>query len=264
VKSRRDDVAIERALRSVGAEIRYPDQPNLAAGVVASIETDHEPSAARFPRLRPALIVALTVVVAVSATLVFAPGVRRAIADWLGISGIRIETGEIPTPIESASPKALDLGPRVGLDEAQDEVDFPLRVPRSLGQPDRVHLDATAVGEIVFLVYEPRPGLPAAETTKEALLMAEFRAQVDAELIKKVAVPGTIVQPVRLGKRGYWIAGDPHALLFLDANGNVREDAIRLAGNVLVWEKDGVSYRIESALGKRQTLTIARSAMEPK
>ena len=69
----------------------------------------------------------------------------------------------------------------------------------------------------------------------------------------------TILQPVELGDLGFWLEGAPHTVMFLDANGQIQEDSTRLAGNTLLWEEDGVSYRLEADLEMEEALKIARS-----
>ena len=41
-----------------------------------------------------------------------------------------------------------------------------------------------------------------------------------------------------------WIAA-PHAIAFIDRAGNFVTDTLRRSGPVLLWERDGVTYRIE-------------------
>jgi hypothetical protein len=57
--------------------------------------------------------------------------------------------------------------------------------------------------------------------------------------------------------RGFWIEGDAHVFVYRDAAGEIRSDEYRLAGNVLLWEREGLTFRLESALGKEQALRIA-------
>ena len=61
------------------------------------------------------------------------------------------------------------------------------------------------------------------------------------------------------GEPGFWIAGDFHEVLYLDANGESIADSVRLAGNVLLWEQGDLTLRLESALTKSEALRIARS-----
>jgi hypothetical protein len=58
---------------------------------------------------------------------------------------------------------------------------------------------------------------------------------------------------------GLWIEGAPHVISYEDAAGIRVEEATRLAGNVLMWESDGVTHRLETTVGRQATLSLARS-----
>jgi hypothetical protein len=58
---------------------------------------------------------------------------------------------------------------------------------------------------------------------------------------------------------GYWLTGAPHVISYVDADGVVVDETVRLAGNVLLWEQDGVTFRIESLLSRAEALEIASS-----
>ena len=55
------------------------------------------------------------------------------------------------------------------------------------------------------------------------------------------------------------VAGRPHEVVFEDANGEIRSDRTRLAGNVLIWRHKGLLLRLEGARSKAEALRIARS-----
>jgi hypothetical protein len=263
----RDRGAIERVLKELRGDIDFPRGVDMSAAVGRRIE--QEPAPSRGPSLSPRALRIATVVAAVvilaTGIVLATPAAREAVADWLGISGVRIEQQEAaPSPDTSPTPIAPDLGPRVSLGSAVDEAGFPVLVPGDLGTPGAVHLDTGVAGTMVHLTYEPRPGLPAGDTTELGLLVTEFRAGVDQDMVKKVITSETTLEPVRLGDVGYWIEGAPHTIFYLDELGNVIDDETRLAGNVLLWEEDGVSYRFEGELGKGRALQIARSMTEPE
>ena len=62
------------------------------------------------------------------------------------------------------------------------------------------------------------------------------------------------------GKPGFWISGAPHTYFFVcyDA-GECRQERYRLNGNVLIWEQDGVTLRLESLLPREDALAVAES-----
>lgn len=262
---------LERSLKELAAEIDYPPEPNLARSVRARIEATPRRGAAAaaggsllpLRRLRPrwgtALVAAAVVLLTATVSLVALPGVRSAVADWLGLGGVRIETGG-PTPAPIGD--SLDLGEATSLEAVRARVDFDVVLPGALDGPDEVFFDDLVPGGQVALVYRERRSLPATPDSDIGALITQFQGSLDEPVVKKVisGEPGTTVVPVRVhGSSGYWISGEPHFISYLDANGQPREETVRLVGNVLLWEQDGVTLRIESALSKRGALAIAES-----
>jgi hypothetical protein len=254
--------AVEQALVDLGRHVRFPDEADLAPAVMARLQpTRGEAVAGRAaaPR-RMVVLVAATLAVLVGGLALLSPAVRAALVRSFFLPGIRIIVGE-PEPKAPTQTlgRDLELGEPMSLARAQAEVDFPIRLPRALGRPDRVFLEEFVARGRVWLVYRAGPGLPEAEETGVGLLVTEFQAGIDEEFLKKVQFEGGSFQPVQVdGNQGYWIEG-AHTLFFIDEDGNFVEDRTRVAGNVLVWEEDGVTYRIESDLGLGESLRVARS-----
>jgi hypothetical protein len=253
------DDALERSLSDLGRHIAYPETPDLTATVRARIEASPRSHWWPWSERRRALAAVVLVFVAIaSATLALSPAARRAVADWLGIGGIRIVQGG-----RSDAPVAEDLrlGEHVSLAEVEEETTFDVVVPArpDLHAPDEVYLDDVIPGGQVSLVYRAGADLPEAEQTGVGLLVTEFRSTLDETLVKKVVPSEATVEPAVVdGLPAFWIQG-PHTLLYEDAEGDVREDRSRLAANVLIWEQDGVTIRLESALSKASALRIAES-----
>ena len=61
------------------------------------------------------------------------------------------------------------------------------------------------------------------------------------------------------GGPGVWIEGDPHSFGYVDQDGRVREETLRLAGNTLIWEQGELTVRIEDASSKAEALDLAAS-----
>lgn len=255
-------MSVEQALVDLGRHVRFPDGADLAPAVLARLEPARPagvPHRAAAPR-RIVVLAAATLAVLVGGLALFSPAVRAALVRSFFLPGIRIIVGEPEpeAPIQTLG-RGLELGEPVPFSKAQAEVDFPIRLPRVLGRADRVFLEEFVAGGRVWLVYRTGPGLPEAEETGVGLLVTEFQGGIDEEFLKKVQFEGGSVQPVQVdANRGYWIEG-AHTLFFIDEDGNFVEDRTRVAGNVLVWEEDGVTYRIESDLGLGGTLGIAHS-----
>jgi hypothetical protein len=146
------------------------------------------------------------------------------------------------------------------LDEARARVAYPVLVPTlpELGAPDEVYLSEPPAGGQVALVYAAAPGRAAAAETGAALLLMQFRGSTDEGFLGKGLGPGTRLEPVTVnGARGYWIEGAPHFFFHQDEAGQARQEAIRLAGNVLLWEQGDLTLRLEGAMSKDEALRIA-------
>ena len=263
--------AIEQALLDLGRRLAFPPTPEIGAGARARIE-------ARRPRRRPlggwlrprlrltAAVAAALIVVA--ALLGLSAGAREAVADLLGLTGVRFfavpEGGapdRSPAPPAGSSAGLVLGGARVSLEEARERAAFPPRLPSlpGVGGPDEVYLNAAVPGGLFTLVYYPRPGLPQTRETGVGMLITQFRGEYEPFLHKGLTA-GARVQPVTVGgARGFWVSGTPHVLIFRDTAGAIREEQSRLAGDTLLWERDGIVYRIESALGLDGALRVAES-----
>ena len=89
------------------------------------------------------------------------------------------------------------------------------------------------------------------------VLLAELQGD-QTWVVKKFAGPETTVEPVDLGEFGLWLQGGSHVLMWQFGHGDVRQAQTRLAGNVLLWLRNGTTYRLEGALDKGRMLEIAR------
>jgi hypothetical protein len=196
----------------------------------------------------------------VAALITFSPSTREAVADLLGIGGVRIGFGaekDLPRPTAGSS---LDLGDAVSLDRARELADFDIVVPELLGAPDRVYFDAIVPSGMVSLVYGETQELDAAPGTDVAVLITQFRGDLveDDGYFKKLSAESTLVRVEVNGTEGLWMTGAPHSF-FYEKSGRILEETVRLVENVLLWEVDGVTLRVEIAGSLEQALAIAES-----
>lgn len=245
---------LERALRSLAPSIHMPPAPDLASKVTAELRGGADP---RVRRWKLALAGAAAVVVVVAALLVFSPTTREAVADFLGIGGVTVTYDDDLRLPETPSP--LDLGAEVSLAEARELAPFEVAVPELLGEPDRVYFDERFAGGAVSLLYETRPGLPHTRATGAGALLTQFGTPLDESLVKKLVDTGVPLRSVRVGGApGYWIGGE-HALFLRDEDGEVHHESPRLAGNTLLWERDSITFRLETGLSRVRALEIGAS-----
>jgi hypothetical protein len=261
-----DDARLEQVLKDIGPRLAWPAEPQLARSVVAAIAA-REPvqEKKRAHRFRPALAFGVAVLVVLFASLAlvaFSPAAREAVADFLGIGGVRIEIGPTgPTPTARPGDN-LFLGDETTLEEARERVDFQVRVPSVLGlppEPNSVFYSDFPVGGRVSLVYRAQPDwLPEASTTGVGLLLTEFQGSLDGDLIKKSADHEVLVPTEVNGAPAFWVEG-PHSLFYYDAKNRLRSESLRLSANALIWTQGGTTFRLESELNLSDALTIAES-----
>lgn len=255
--------SLEHRLTLLRDEIDWPVTPALDARVLARIAA---PALAprRWFQSRWALAAAAVLVV-LAALIAYTPS-REAIASWINLHTIFTRVNQLPTPSPLPSGplgKRLGLGDPTTLDQAQSKVSWRIVVPASLGRPDEVYLQLPPEGPPqgeVTLVYKSRPGLKTAGETGVAVLVTEANGAVNAQLFGKMIGNGTAIEQVTVnGHQGYWISGQPHVFFFIDADGNFRDETLRLATNTLIIDDNGTVIRIEGDLTKAQALEMAAS-----
>jgi hypothetical protein len=250
------DEELERTLRDIGAHLDYPAPVAMASAVRARI---HTPRRGGWRLVfAPAALTAALLLVLVGAV---ASDLPANAVDFLRVRGIDI----FPVPSVPATlppPKIAFEGQRMSLAEARSRARFAVRVPSAaeLGTPDDVYLETVGTTDRVTFVYRQRPGIPVSENAGVSALVVELGGTIDVQLLGKGTGPDTPVEAVNVGvARGYWIEGAPHLFFYRDPQGNAVQETLRLAGNTLVWEQGGVTYRLEAQITKEQALRLATS-----
>ena len=263
---------LEQQLTALGTGLEWPPTPDLTkvihlparrGGRVPLAAPGWGGAVGRSNRTKWAL--AAAIVIAAAGLLAFPPS-REAIASWVNVHTIFHQVPHLATP--SPQPpgplgKRLGLGGLTTLTEAQKQISWRIAVPSTLGQPDEVYLQpppfAPAQGEVT-LVYATRPGIPIAGQTGVSVLVTEARGAVDQNFFGKMLGPDTVPETVTVsGHQGYWISGPLNEFFFTDANGNFRNETVRLAANTLILDYGGTVIRIEGNLTKAQALELAAS-----
>ena len=267
---------LESRLLNLAGEFPYPPTPDIAQSVRNQL-ADRSRRAALAPRpilLRQRVLVSAVLILILVAGLMAVPPVRAAVLEFLQVGVIRIFMAEpSPTPTLTAtgvSTPGLTPSPRptqaftpapgdmvslaqiagaTTLESAKAKASYPLRVPGyppDLGVPDRVFLQDPDA-PVVILVWTA-PGDPE----KARLIL--FQIPSDSWVGKKVVFE-PIEQTMVNQHEAVWAEG-PHALLL--TNGKV--DFRRFVnGHVLIWEEDGITYRLESELSLQEAQRVAES-----
>lgn len=200
--------------------IDFPPEPDLEGRVVERL---------RRPARRRRWLVPAVAALALVGALFAIPQTRAAILRALHIGNVEIQRVET---LPNAREGPLPLGRAVTLDQARDAVSIELAVPD--------HYEAVYLaGPFVTFVLERR------------VWLLQWGGS-GPPIIKKFAEPGTRIDQVFLddGTEGLWIEGR-HVV--------VRGPERRVAGNVLIWERNGVTYRLEGVLSRSRAAEIARN-----
>ena len=240
-------MSLERELVGLGGALEMPEPPDLAARVRAEIAPRRRP----VERRRWALAVALVLVAALAAALAI-PDARSALLRVLHIGSERIvRVDELP-PVE-AEPRGLGLalGDEVTLAEARARAGFELRELEGEPEPDRVYLGPR--GTVWFLWGSP-------QSVRLLLAQTSELTVGSPPLFEKLVAQGTEVDSVSVdGRPGWFLSGSPHVVYLLDRSGEPVEEVAWLAENVLVWEEDEVTFRIEGDIDADRALELAAS-----
>jgi len=243
----RDDELVA-ALADLGGRIVYPYTGDLSGAIVSCLRSDE--SRPTHHRVRALAIAVAVIVVAVLAL----PAPRHAVAEWLGFSSVRIaRVDSLPPGLGTT----FRLGNDVSLDEARGQAPFTVMAPSGLGPPSKNYV-GEPIADALTLVWPPSTQTPEVAGSGVGLLLTEYPGSVDQVLLEKRLDPTTSVDVVNVGDvAGYWISGGRHELFYLGPDGQGRPDTTRLAGNTLIWSKDGVVFRMESSLDRATAVQIA-------
>lgn len=274
IERNRPETPLDRALFDLGRHIDYPPTPDLAAAARSRLLARPQPTAwSRWFAPRRLAYVGVTLLLLAGLALAVSPELRQAVADRLGVRGIDIRQAPmlpfIPptaTPEPAATPapigQRLGLGAPRSLAEANDRLLFQVKLPHlaDLADPDEVYVGYIPNGGRVSLVYYPRPGWPATLDPGVGVLIIQFRGDLNEILFRKTIGPDSRLEQVQIkGSPGFWIEGQPHTFLYRDPSGDIREERLRLAGNVLLWEEGDITLRIEGAPTREQAIRLAES-----
>ena len=241
---------LERRLREVGKRLAAPSGEDLASSVAERIRADRARSLHR-PRRRTVVLAAAAVVAVAGA----------ASATGLLLRGVEIR--RVPSPRPPASPEVppeLHLGRRATLAEAGQRLGFAVPLPRIPGPPDEVFVGREPPGGRVTLSYDPIPGIPFDPATGKGMLITMFRGRAERDFVSKELGPDTSLRQVDVGGApGFWIEGAPHTVYYLDDRGRIFPDSVRLAGNILLWQRGELTLRLESRLSLPWALDVAES-----
>lgn len=253
--------ALERRLSQLRTDMIFPETPDIVSAFAANgLPSPSGPPRRWIDRASRSPWQALAAAAIVIGLLAVAiPGTRSTLASWFDFPGVRIEVGtdEQPPPAPPTSiGGTLLLGKQVTTEDATKAARFEIVVPvgeRITGTPETYLLDRDGA-MIISLLYPASPKLPEIGTTGVGLLLMQIDSPDPAALLVKRSMnerpPVTIMVN---GEMGTWIEGGSLTVEPIYASGTFE----RASGNVLIWEQNGVTYRLESALTMTDAVALA-------
>jgi hypothetical protein len=255
------DDELGQRLFDLGEHLAWPATPELDWRAA-------EQAPVRLRVRRGLWVAAAIVLIALGAALALSQGFRDTVAGVFSVRGIDIvllrEDDQEPSNDVDALSR-IAIGEPVALDEARAAVPFEIWLPATTGEPAGLFLRALPGDDrMVTAVYEPGPEIPETAETGVGILIMQFTTRNPTpSLIKGLLSDDVALAKVDVnGADGYWIAGVTQLTILEDPSIAWDELTSRPSGNVLIWQENGVAYRMESALSMHAALEIARS-MQP-
>ncbi len=256
---------IETELRALRDRLAVPEP---AAGTVSAVmaRIDREPlptdSALRQRINRPVewlhnrwRAAAVVAVGALLALLAVSPA-GAAIREWLGFGAVVVEQqqpAENGSSAGASSPATATVatgtatqGTEMSLEQARLAVSFPLVVPDALGEPDQ--LTVAADRRLVTMQWTSAAGGP--------IRLDQIGGSLSPYYVKKYYddVTFTVVD----GDEALWFERS-HPIVLLGPNGTERTESARESGPTLLWQRPGVTLRLEGIDDQRTAESIAES-----
>lgn len=254
------DDELGAALTTLGYELAWPEAPDVANAVSASIREQMATPSLVAPRLslpsrhRTLFLIAATLLALAGAALA-----ARLVIE-LGAVAVQVLPGR-PTTLPTDVATGPDLGREVTLEEAADIAGFRPVLPAALGAPRRTWVDEADVSfedRAVRIVTEwaPSDTLPEIPRTGAGAVLMQFRGEWEVASKLLYAETNHFGGAIVDGQDAFWTSGE-HELRLVSGD---RTRRLLVTGNVLIWQDAGFTFRLETALPKPRAIDIAESA----
>ena len=247
------DRDLERMLVDTGEHLEWPPEEDLAPTVLARIQAAQQPRPRRWVT---ALATAAVVPAVLAGILMVSPTAREWITGGDGDTADTTATAEV----QETEPPAVAMDvreeaapaeePVVPTDEARAATQFSIVSPAlpDIGPPDD-EFHSEDGGEL-SLVWQASDELPAPAGTDAGLVLTQSYEPM-AAFVDRVFAEAAVEDVFVLGRPALWIED-----VAIRVAGYDEAD---ITGNVLLWEEDGITYRLVSALGREQAVNLAES-----
>ncbi len=250
-----DVVEMDALMRRAGSAFVYPLTPGIAGAVSARLRRAGPALVAPQPfgwvggplgRVTLALVVTAVVIVGIALAV---PQSRSALADFFGLGHVRVEIKPFlgPTP-PVLSPESFARPSSVS--EVDGLLDFRVRFPSRDGRllaPDAVYVQGEASDRpVAIFVYE-----------EEGFDLYQTRAG----FFGKGGPDPSLIHEIEFGGHpALWIDQGGHIASLLDERGRVLVASQRTVGRAtLLWEENGITYRLETSLSQDEAIRVAES-----
>ena len=238
----------EARVQAAAQQFAYPPTPPIVEAMRERLPPQRRQPTRNVLRRRSAALITILLIAGSLAV----PPVRAAVQAWLRIGAIEFVR---PAPTEPAPlPSVLaDLAGETTLEQARTQATFPIKLPtypEELGTPDQVYLQDLNGQAVICVWLDPRAS-GKVHLSLHALSSAAWAYKIaDEQLVEETTVNG---------ERALWVRG-PHLLQFREKNGDVAYGTRRLVkGNVLIWQADALTYRLETDLPLQEAVRVAES-----
>lgn len=259
------DDQLERTLRDLAGSLRVPTDRDLTEEVMQRVgaESERSPTAVRGRPVPTKRVLAIASLLLAAVLLSFVAPVRSAVASVLEFVGIDIRQSDVgASPPSPSPPMGGELGRLVPVGEVSQAAGFLVPLPRTsqLGSPDEAYLLDEGDHQVVTLVWRRDDKIPVSAASDAAVLLSVFQGgPTRVEYLEKILFQGSRAHRVQVNDNPGVFVDGPQTVLYLSSNRDVEEAQSRLSGNSLIWQQDGLTFRLESALGQPASVAIAAS-----
>ena len=249
-------VGIEDELRLLGRRLAMPEPAvGTVEAVMARIDREPVPDSNSLRRRADALLTWLrnrwraATVVAVGALLVVlaVSPAGAAIREWLGFGAVIVDqqppTSAQPTPAPGAAGEPE--GRQLSLSQARAAVSFPVLVPAALGEPELVTVAPD--GRMVTMQWSAADGPVRLDQIDGSLAPYYVKKFYDDVVFTEVD-----------GREALWFARS-HPIVLLDQDGAERTESARQSGPSLLWQRAGITLRLEGIADQQAAVAVAES-----
>ncbi len=183
-----------------------------------------------------------------TAVLLAVPQSRTALAEIFGLEHVRVS--EEPGPAGSLTPnvpRVESFAVQTTLANARGLVDFTLRFPTYPGDiagPDAVYSQRFEDDVVIIATYE------------EARFDL-YQSRLQGSFFKTAA---SVIRVTIGGGAGLWVPEGGHEASYLDVDEEeIAQSKRTVTRGTLLWEHDGVTYRLETELPRDEAIRVAES-----